>query len=137
MLEGICIKAAVHSSAKAVSSLITSCVLLVNPQRHASCGQVSIRRCNTADDFTALALPFLSLFLCVSVSVCVTVSTFLFCLCASVCFCLSLSISLSVSLSVFVCRPDRLTGLVVKASASRAEDPAFESRLLRDFFGVE
>ena len=29
---------------------------------------------------------------------------------------------------------DRLCGLVVKASASRAEDPGFESRLLRDFF---
>ena len=28
-------------------------------------------------------------------------------------------------------------GLVVKASASRAEDPGFESRLRRDFFGVE
>ena len=34
------------------------------------------------------------------------------------------------------CR-DRLVGLVVKASASRAEDPEFESRLRRDFFGVE
>ena len=32
---------------------------------------------------------------------------------------------------------DRLVGLVVKASASRAEDPSFESRLRRDFFGVE
>ena len=31
----------------------------------------------------------------------------------------------------------RLDGLVVKASASRAEDPRFESRLRRDFFGVE
>ena len=31
----------------------------------------------------------------------------------------------------------RLVGLVVKASASRAEDPGFESRLRRDFFGVE
>ena len=30
---------------------------------------------------------------------------------------------------------NRLVGLVVKASASRAEDPGFESR--RDFFGVE
>ena len=29
---------------------------------------------------------------------------------------------------------DRLVGLVVKASASRAEDPRFESRLRRDFF---
>ena len=33
-------------------------------------------------------------------------------------------------------RPDRLGDLVVKASASRAEDPGFESRLRRDFFGV-
>ena len=31
----------------------------------------------------------------------------------------------------------RLVGLVVKASASRAECPGFESRLRRDFFGVE
>ena len=30
-----------------------------------------------------------------------------------------------------------LVGLVVKASASRAEDPGFESRLRQDFFGVE
>ena len=30
-----------------------------------------------------------------------------------------------------------LVGLVVKASASRAEDPGFESRLHRDIFGVE
>ena len=33
--------------------------------------------------------------------------------------------------------PDRLVGLVVKAYASRAEDPGYESRLRRDFFGVE
>ena len=31
----------------------------------------------------------------------------------------------------------RLVGLMVKASASRAEGPGFESRLRRDFFGVE
>ena len=31
----------------------------------------------------------------------------------------------------------RLVGLVVKASTSRAEDPGFESRLRRDYFGVE
>ena len=31
----------------------------------------------------------------------------------------------------------RLVGLMVKASASRAEDPGFESRLHRDFSGVE
>ena len=30
---------------------------------------------------------------------------------------------------------DRLVGLVVKASASRAEDPGLESRLRRDFSG--
>ena len=29
----------------------------------------------------------------------------------------------------------RHVGLVVKASASRAEDPGFESRFRRDFFG--
>ena len=41
---------------------------------------------------------------------------------------------------VYVSNPangDRLVGLVVKASASRAEGPVFESRLRRDFFGVE
>ena len=32
---------------------------------------------------------------------------------------------------------DRLVGLMVKASASRAEDPGFKSRFRRDFFGVE
>ena len=32
---------------------------------------------------------------------------------------------------------NRLVGLVVKASASRAEGPGFESRLRRDFFGVD
>ena len=32
---------------------------------------------------------------------------------------------------------DRLVGPVVKASASRAEDPEFESRLRRDFSGVK
>ena len=32
---------------------------------------------------------------------------------------------------------NRLVGLVVKASASRAEDPGFESRFRRDFSGVE
>ena len=31
---------------------------------------------------------------------------------------------------------DRLVGPVGKASASKAEDPGFESRLRRDFFGV-
>ena len=32
---------------------------------------------------------------------------------------------------------NRLVGLVVKASAPRAEGPRFESRLRRDFFGAE
>ena len=32
---------------------------------------------------------------------------------------------------------NRLVGLVVKVSASRAEDPGFKSRLRRDFSGVE
>ena len=32
---------------------------------------------------------------------------------------------------------DRLVSLVVKASASRAEDPGVESRLRRDFSWVE
>ena len=31
----------------------------------------------------------------------------------------------------------RLVGLVVKASASRTDDPGFESHLRRDFSGVE
>ena len=31
----------------------------------------------------------------------------------------------------------RLIGLALKASTSRAEGPGFESRLRRDFFGVE
>ena len=34
------------------------------------------------------------------------------------------------------CTP-MIVGLVVKASASRAEDPGFEPRLCRDLFGVE
>ena len=35
------------------------------------------------------------------------------------------------------CLRKRLVDQVVKASAARAEDPGFESRLRRDFFGVE
>ena len=35
------------------------------------------------------------------------------------------------------CSQTRLVGLVVKVFASRAEDPGFESRLCRDFSGVE
>ena len=40
----------------------------------------------------------------------------------------------TVSMSAFL---DRLVGLVVKASTTRAEGPEFESRSRRDFFGVE
>ena len=39
--------------------------------------------------------------------------------------------------AVLVCPRYRLAGLVVKASASEAEDPGFESRFRRDFFRVE
>ena len=63
--------------------------------------------------------------MCVCVCVCVCVST-----CVTVCFC-SLCVLTSVSLCVRV--PERLVGLVVKASASRTEDPGFESRLRQDF----
>ena len=38
---------------------------------------------------------------------------------------------------VLVTLSNRLVSLAVKASASRAEDPGFESRLRRDFSGVE
>ena len=38
---------------------------------------------------------------------------------------------------LLVLRIDHLAGLVVKASASRAEDPGFQSRLRWDFFGVK
>ena len=41
----------------------------------------------------------------------------------------------SSGLSAVLCGMDRLVGLVVKASASREEDPGFESRLRRDFSG--
>ena len=42
-----------------------------------------------------------------------------------------------VSDSDFLVGVHRLFGPVVKVSASRAEDPGFESRLRRDFSGVE
>ena len=42
-------------------------------------------------------------------------------------------IDLNVSLYVKSSKQDRLVGLVVKASASRAEDLGFESRWQRDF----
>ena len=43
-------------------------------------------------------------------------------------------VCLFVCLLVYLLLYDRLVGLVVKASASTAEDPGFESRLRRDFF---
>ena len=36
--------------------------------------------------------------------------------------------------NVSICSPLTASGLVVKASASRADDPVFESRLRRKFF---
>ena len=48
------------------------------------------------------------------------------------------SAAIQVSTSASPCfRSDRLVGLVVKTPASRAEGPGFESRLRRDFSGVE
>ena len=78
----------------------------------------------------------LCLSVCLSVSISLSVSLSL-CLCLSVslpslCLCLSVSVCLSLSLSL---SHNRLAGLVVKASASGAEDPGFESRLRRDFSG--
>ena len=46
----------------------------------------------------------------------------------------SVNLQLCVTHVVFTAA-DRLVGLVVKASASRAQDPGFESRLRRDFAG--
>ena len=40
-------------------------------------------------------------------------------------------------MSAILSRFNHLVGLVVKASASKAEGPGFESSLRRDFFGVE
>ena len=50
---------------------------------------------------------------------------------------LSHSSDLKLSTEVTDLPDNRLVGLVVKASASRAEDPGFESRLRRDFSEVE
>ena len=52
-------------------------------------------------------------------------------------FVISVNWIFSVSFGRHVRSRNRLVGLVVKASASRAEDPGFESRLRRDFFGAE
>ena len=41
------------------------------------------------------------------------------------------------SLSLSLPYPHRLVGLVVKTSASGAEGPGFDTRLRRDFSGVE
>ena len=45
--------------------------------------------------------------------------------------------TLCLCVCVYVYTVHRLIGLVVKASASRAKDPGFESRLRWDFFGVK
>ena len=50
-------------------------------------------------------------------------------LCALVCVCLHFALPSPASY--------RLVGLVVKASAWRAEGPGFESHWRRDFFGIE
>ena len=60
--------------------------------------------------------------------------------CLSVCLSALLSVCISLCLCAFrvsvpVHHSHRLVGLVVKASASGAEDPGFESRLRRDFSG--
>ena len=46
----------------------------------------------------------------------------------------ALFFSTSIKTASLASSKNRLVGLVVKASASRAEDPGFESRLRRDFF---
>ena len=62
------------------------------------------------------------------------------------CACLGVGLDLDVNSPVFTlaksAKPppsplDHLVGLVVKVSASRAEDPGFESRFPWDFFRVE
>ena len=53
------------------------------------------------------------------------------------CFYVCVRPSLFFPLNSPFCSSYLLVGLVVKASASRAGDPGFESRLGRDFFGVE
>ena len=40
-----------------------------------------------------------------------------------------------IACGLLVCLADSLVGLVVRASASTAEDPGFKSRLRRDFLG--
>ena len=71
-----------------------------------------------------------------SVCVCVCVHA-----CVDMCVCVHASKNVCVCgcvfVHMFVSMHNHLVGLVVKASASRAEGPGFESRLRRDFFGVE
>ena len=52
------------------------------------------------------------------------------CVCVCVCVC----VCIMEGGGGLVCHTHRLAGLVVKASASRAEGHGFESRLRRDFF---
>ena len=50
---------------------------------------------------------------------------------------IKVQVSLNLGQVIVITTPNRLVGLVVKASTSRVEDPGFKSRLCRDFFGVE
>ena len=51
---------------------------------------------------------------------------------------MSVTLAQTLTQPLEICWFNRLVGLVVKASASRAEDPGFDSRLRRgDFSGVE
>ena len=92
---------------------------------------------------TSIGLDCFFLFVCFlsSVYLCVCLSIYLslyLSVCLSICLstCLSVyrSIYLSIYLSIYQSRSlDRLAGLVVKASASGAEDPGFESCLRGNF----
>ena len=74
----------------------------------------------------------LSMFCRVSDAPCLCLILSMFCrVCDPQCLCSTLSMFCR----VFDPSHDRLVGLVVKASTSRAEDPGFESRLWRNFSG--
>ena len=73
----------------------------------------------------------------ITITIIITVHFILLLLLSLILLLLLSSSSPSSSSSSFIIIINRLIGLVVKASASRSEDPGFESRLLRDFFGVE
>ena len=91
----------------------------------------SLPACLSVSVCLSVCLPVSAcLSVCVFLSVCLPVSA-----CLSVCVFLSVCLPVSACLPVCVCLSDRLVGLVVKASASRAGDPGFDSRLLRDFSG--